>query len=86
MCEKAVLQGLASIKAHVKTLKELNLSFVPVEERCFSLDLPNALADLYGPTAHPDLRGIANRIASVCAALGENPIVRHSIMYVKRWG
>ena len=67
-------------------MKMLNLEFIALEQRCFSLDLPDAFHHLYGINS-PDgdfIRRrdemeqiIADRLATVCVTLGERPYVRY---------
>lgn len=48
-CNDALLKRLAApnVARYIKTLKELDLTFVPYESRVFTLDLPNAMSQVY---------------------------------------
>ena len=72
------------LKQNIKKLVELNLNFVPREDRVFTLDSStsndasdcNAIRDFYFPSDPTAVIGDANKIASLCAALGVVPQVR----------
>lgn len=76
----SVIQGLAhkTLKPVVKGVTELNLSFVAAEAQVFTLDDTNGIHNFYSPVS-PNSRTqeVATQLASVCAALGECPIVRY---------
>lgn len=58
----------------VQTVKELNLAFLPVEERVFSLDNPAAYNDYYGnKMTDQRLEEVAEQLVTVCATLDESP-------------
>lgn len=79
-CPDNVLQRAADprLKKVIKTFKELSLGFIPLESRVFSLDRPSSFHDAYNPKGSSEnVEEIASQIASVCAVLGESPIIRY---------
>ena len=66
----------AGVSRHVKTLKEVNMAFLPLEAQLYSLDARGAFgAVLAGGTA--ELERLAEQLATLCATLGEYPAVRY---------
>jgi len=66
---------------YIRTLRELNIAFLPYERQVFTLDSPDTFFLAYQPkpsiqrTAHLDV--IAEQIATLCATLGEYPTIRY---------
>ena len=86
-CPTLLFEKLAkgsNINRRIKTLKEVNIAFLPTEGLVFSLDNPDALAHLYSPNIavikdkRPAcIEQIAEQVATLCASLGEYPSIRY---------
>ncbi|XKL67459.1 hypothetical protein PGB90_002950 [Kerria lacca] len=71
----------AKVVKYIKTLKEINISFVAYERQVFSLDTPETFQCYYNPTFSntriANMERIAEQIATLCATLGEYPSIRY---------
>ncbi|XP_065191970.1 syntaxin-binding protein 1-like [Sycon ciliatum] len=82
-CSDALFQKLAvpSIARVIRTMKEVNIAFMPAESRVFSLDAPDAFQHFFSPSSSRarsvSLDRLAEQISTVCFTLNEFPAVRY---------
>ncbi|CAL8101463.1 unnamed protein product [Orchesella dallaii] len=76
-------------KRRIKTLKEINFSFIPAESNVYLLDSESSMKLYYNPQQNDEgnmlveLQKLAERLATVCATLGEFPSIRYRAGYPK---
>jgi len=73
--------GQNSVTKYIKTLKEVNIAFLPYESQVFSLDCQDSFEAIYSPQhinkREKVLERIAEQLSTVCATLGEYPAIRY---------
>ncbi|CAF1228977.1 unnamed protein product [Rotaria magnacalcarata] len=82
-CNSELFTKLTQSKCakYIKTLREVNIAFLPYERQAFTLDSPDTFYITYNSTPVPQraahLDVIAEQIATLCATLGEYPTIRY---------
>lgn len=85
-CPSALFQQIAASEAaqFMGSMKEINIEFLPVESQVLSLDSKSSFHHLYSPANMASMcsitiEHIAEQLATLCASLGEFPIIRYSV-------
>jgi hypothetical protein len=74
----AALQSNGLLVGRTKTFQEINVNFLAVESHVFHLDMPDALARLYGATPDPQCPTVmGQKLATLCITLNEYPSIRY---------
>jgi len=71
----------SNVTKYVTTLKQINMSFLPIEKQVYSLDKPEFFQSFYSSMQSSEnsseLEKIAEQLATLCFTLGEYPSIRY---------
>lgn len=82
-CADKLFKELSNSQAakRILTLKEINMSFLPLERQVYSLDKLNAFQMYYDPSKASqrsyEMERMAEQLATLCSTLGEYPSIRY---------
>ncbi|KAI0980927.1 hypothetical protein GJ496_010690 [Pomphorhynchus laevis] len=77
----------SKIAKFTKTIKEINVAFIPYERQVFTLGFIDGLNIVYNPSLNQTrvvyLEAIAEQIATLCATLQEYPQIRYRSEFIR---
>ncbi|XP_028407731.1 syntaxin-binding protein 1-like [Dendronephthya gigantea] len=80
VCNDELISKLANsyTAKFIKTMKEINMAFIPYESQVFSLDTPQVVNTFYLESEQhiADIEKVAEQLATLCSTLGEYPSIR----------
>jgi len=82
-CADKLFKELSNSQAakRILTLKEINMSFLPLERQVYSLDKQTAFQMYYDPSKASqrsyEMERMAEQLATLCSTLGEYPSIRY---------
>jgi len=77
-CPDDLFKKLEGIVQDILTLKEISMSFVPVERQVFSLENSNGFEKFYEFSPNKsDMEKMAEQLATLCSSLGELPTIQY---------
>lgn len=81
MDDRTVQKLTASVDQHLQSFVELFVNFFPLEAQVFSTMTPQSFFSLYSPEQRDglemEIEKLAGHLVSVCATLGEYPLIRY---------
>lgn len=88
-CDDEIFESLSksAVARYTKTLKEINIAFIPYEKQVFTLGNEDGLNIVYNPTlSHirgSHLEALADQIATLCVTLQEYPRIRYRCEFMR---